>query len=120
MQLAGGVVQGLLEPVIRRLGLLLAGAVARRGGAQKLGGERGAGAEPGRVQRGGEHRPRIRADGLGVLPAGDQLRGGRQGLGQPIVRCVQRDLQPRITGGGGAGPVLLRGAKLRIDADDIG
>ena len=84
MQLAGGVGQGLLEPVVRRLGLLLAGAVARRGGAQQVGAERGAGAEPGHIQRRGQHRPRVRAGGLGVLPAGDQLRRGRQGLGQPV------------------------------------
>jgi hypothetical protein len=31
VQLAGGIGQGLLEPVVRRLGLLLAGAVARCG-----------------------------------------------------------------------------------------
>ena len=34
MQLAGGIRQGLLEPVARRLRLLLAGAIARRCGTQ--------------------------------------------------------------------------------------
>ena len=120
VQLAGGVGQGLLEPVVRRLGLLLAGAVARRGGAQEVGAQRGAGAEPGRIQRRGQHRPRVRAGGLGVLPAGDQLRRGRQGLGQPVPGRLQRDPQPPVTGRGGAGPVLLRRAELRVDADDVG
>ena len=120
VQLAGGIGQGLLEPVVRRLGLLLAGAVARRGGAQEVGTQRGAGAEPGRIQRRGEHRPRVRAGGLGVFPAGDQLRRGRQGLGQPVPGRLQRDPQPRITGCGGAGPVLLRRAERRGDADDRG
>ena len=106
--------------MLRRLGLLLAGAVARRGGAQEVGAQRGAGAEPGRVQRRGQHRPRVRAGGLGVFPAGDQLRRGRQGLGQPVPGRLQRDPQPRVTGRGGAGPVLLRRAELRADADDVG
>ena len=120
MQLAGGVGQGLLEPVVRRLGLLLAGAVVHCGGAQEIAAQRGAGAEPGRIQRRGEHRPRVRAGGLGVFPAGDQLRRGRQGLGQPVPGRLQRDPQPRIAGGGGAGPVLLRGAERGVDADDGG
>jgi len=53
VQLLGGVGQGLLEPVVWCLGSLLAGAVARRGSAQEVGAERGAGAEPGHVQRRG-------------------------------------------------------------------
>ena len=57
VQLLGGIGQGLLEPVARGLGLLGAGAVARRGRAQEPGGERGVGAEPGRVQRRSQHRP---------------------------------------------------------------
>jgi hypothetical protein len=34
VQLDGGVGQGLLEPVLRRFGLLLGGAITRRRGAQ--------------------------------------------------------------------------------------
>ena len=120
VQFLGGVGQGLLEPVGRRLGLLRAGAVARRGGAQQVSAERGAGAEPGRVQRRGQHRPPVRAGGLGVLPPGDQLRRGRQRLGQPVPARLQRGPQLRIPGRGGAGPVLLGRAELRGDANDVG
>ena len=120
MQLAGGVGQGLLEPVARRLGTLLAGAITRRGGTQQVGAQRGTGAEPSHIQRRGEHRPRVRPGGLGVLPAGYQLRRGCQGLGQPVPGRLQRDRQPPVTGGSGAGPVLLGRAELRADADDIG
>jgi len=120
VQLAGGVGQGLLEPVFWRLGQLLAGAVAWRGGTQQSDAKRGAGAQPGHIQRRGQHRPRVRTGGLGVLPPGDQLRRGRQGLGQPVSSRLQRDLQPRIMGRGGAGSVLLRRAELRADADDCG
>jgi len=38
----------------------------------------------------------------------------------PYPGCLQRHLQPRVTGGGGAGPFLLCGAELRADADDVG
>ena len=69
MQLLGGIGQRPLEPVTRRLGLLRAGAITRRGRTQEIGGEWRAGAEPGRVQRRGQHRPRVRIPGLGVLPA---------------------------------------------------
>jgi hypothetical protein len=120
VQLGFSVGQGLLEPGVRCLGLLLAGEIPRRGGAQQVGVQRGAGAEPGRIERRGEHRPRVRAGGLGVLPAGDQLRRGGQGLGQPVPGRVQRDRQPLVAGCGGAGPVLLGGAELRADADDVG
>ena len=119
-QFAGGVGQGLLEPVGWRLGQLLAGAVVRRGGAQQVGAERGAGAEPGHIQRRGQHRPRVRAGGLGVFPVGDQLRRGRQGLGQPVPGRVKRDPQPRVPARGGPGPVLLGFAERRGDPDDIG
>ena len=91
VQLFGGVGQGLLEPVIRRFRLLGAGAVARRGLPQQISGQRGAAAEPGHIQRRGQHRPPVRVSGLGVLPAGDQLRRGRQGLGQPVPCRAQRD-----------------------------
>ena len=57
---------------------------------------------------------------LAVFPAGDQLRRGRQGLGQPVPGRLQRDPQPRIPGRGDAGPALLRRAELRGDADDVG
>ena len=40
VQLAGGVSQGLLEPVVRRFSLLLARAVVHRGSAQELSGQR--------------------------------------------------------------------------------
>ena len=60
MQFLGGVGQGLLKPVVRCFCLLLAGAVARCGGAQQAGAERGAAAEPGHIQCRGEHRPRVR------------------------------------------------------------
>jgi hypothetical protein len=50
VQLFGGVGHGLLEPVARRLGPLPGSAVARRGGAQELTAQRGAGTEPGRIQ----------------------------------------------------------------------
>jgi hypothetical protein len=120
VQLAGGIGQGLLKPVLRHLGLLGTGAVARRGGAQQASAQRGPGAEPGCIQRRGEHRPRVRAGGLGVFPAGDQLQRGRQRLGQPIAGRLQRDPQPRITDSGGVRPALLRRAERRIDADDHG
>ena len=120
VQFFGGVGQGLLEPVVRRLGLLRAGAVIHRGGAQQVGAERDAGAEPGRVQCRGQHRPPVRAGGLGVLPSGDQLRRGRQRLGQPVPVRLQRGPQLRIPVRGGAGPVLLGRAEHRGDADDGG
>ena len=120
MQLGGGVGQGLLEPAGRRLGLLRAGAIARRGRPQQIGGQRGVAAEPGHVQRRGQHRPRVRVRGPGVLPPGDQLGRGRQGLGQPVPGRPQRDRQPPVTGRGRAGPVLLGGAERLADADDVG
>ena len=49
VQLAGGIGKRLFKPVARRLGLLLAGAVAWRGGPQEIGAQRGVGAEPGRI-----------------------------------------------------------------------
>ena len=49
-----------------------------------------------------------------------QLWRGRQSLGESVSGRAQRDRNPRIPGCGGAGPVLLRGAELRIDADDRG
>ena len=104
VQLGGGVGQGLLEPVVRRLGLLRAGAIARRGRPQQVGGQRGAAAEPGHVQRRGQHRPPVRVRGPGVLPPGDQLRRGRQGLGQPVPGRPQRDRQPPVTGPRRRGP----------------
>ena len=60
------------------------------------------------------------AYGSGALPAGDQLRRGGQGLGQPVLGRVQRGPQPRIAGCGGAGSVLLGRAERRADADDVG
>ena len=120
VQFGGGVGQGLLEPAVWGLGLLGAGAVARGGGPQEPGGERGAGAEPGRVQRRGEHRPCVRVRFLGVFPPGDQLRRGGQGLGQPVPGCLDRGRQPRVTCGGVAGPALLGRAEPGPDADDRG
>jgi hypothetical protein len=84
VQLAGGIGHSLLEPVFRRLGQLLAGAITWRGSPQQVRAERGAGAEPGHIQRRRKHRPRVRISGLGVLPAGNQLRSSGQGLGQPV------------------------------------
>lgn len=49
------------------------------------------------------HRPRVRVDVLGVLPPGDQLRRGRQGLGQPVPAAVT-GMTTVITGGAGAKP----------------
>ena len=49
-----------------------------------------------RVQRSGQHRPRVRGRGPGVFPAGDQLRRGGQGLGQPVPGRAQRHLQPPV------------------------
>jgi hypothetical protein len=85
VQLAGGIGQDLLEPVARGLGLLGAGAVARRGRAPEFSAQRSTGTQLRRIQRRGEHRTRIR---VGVLPAGDQLRRGRQRLVRPYrVTC---------------------------------
>ena len=120
MQLGGGIRQGLLEPVAWSLGLLLAGTIAGRGGAQEITTQRRTGAQPRNVQRRGEHRPPIRAGGLGVFPAGDQLRRGGQGLRQPVPGRLQRDPQPRVPGRGSPGPVLLGFAERRGDADDLG
>ena len=120
VQLLGGVGQGLLEPVLRRLGLLDAGAVARRRGAQQPGRQRSAGTQPGRIQRRGQHRPRVRVAGLGVLPPGDQLRRGGQRLGQAVPGRLQRDPHPPITFGGCVGPPLLCFAELRADTDHVG
>ena len=49
VQLAGGIGQGLFEPGAGFLCLLLADALARRGGTQKVHAERSLGAEPGCV-----------------------------------------------------------------------
>ena len=112
VQLGGGVGQGLLEPVARRLGPVSAGEVAGRGGAQQVDAQRGAGTEPGRIQRRGQHRPPVRAAIPGTLPAGDQLRRGCQGLGQAISVCGQRQGQPPVPGSRGAGPVLFGRGEL--------
>ena len=69
VQLAGGIGQGLPEPVVRRFGLLLASAIARRGGAQQAGTQRGAGAQPGHIQCRSQHRPRIRVGACPQPPA---------------------------------------------------
>ena len=120
MQFFGGVGQGLLEPVGWRLGLLRAGAVIHRGGAQQVSAERGAGAEPDRVQGRGHYRPPVRAGGLGVLPVGDQLRRGRQRLGQPVPARLQRGPQLQIPVRDSVGPAPLRRAEHRRDADHGG
>ena len=42
-----------------------------------------------------------------VLPAGDELRGGRQGLGEPPPGSVQGDSQPHVTGCGSPNTLLF-------------
>ena len=104
VQLLGGVGLCPFEPVLWRLGLLRAGAVARRGRPQQISTERGVAAEPGHVQRRGQHRPPVRVRCRGVLPAGHQLRRGGQGLGQPVAFRAERGGQPPVPGRRSPGP----------------
>ena len=56
---------------------------------------------------------------LRVLPDGSELVRLHESDGMLSTRrCAQRDRHPPVTGCGGVGPVLLRGAELRADADN--
>ena len=84
----------------RRLGLLGAGAIARRGRRSR---SAGSGARPpSRATSSAAGVAPVRVRRPGVRPPGDQLRRGRQGLGQSVPGRPQRDRQPPVAGCGRA------------------
>ena len=120
VQLLGGIGEGLLEPVVRGLGLLLAGAVARRGSPQQGSTERSASAEPGHVQRRGQHRPRVRGRGWASCQRVTSCGAAARVWVSPYPATPSAIFSREITGCGGAGPRLLGRAERLVDSNDCG